>query len=180
MNTSGENKINLDERAERDILRWRALRLARSLRTAVARQRIETFLEFRMMGLRYAVYLNRVVVVRKVDDVFDLPNTPPHITGLIQHRGQAIVLISLPRFFYPNARGIADADYAMVVQVNKKRFALQVEDIEGVRPLDSASLSTPSESLASEQVVYISVVTADGLAVVDLEKVVQAEGFALS
>ena len=83
-------------------------------------------------------------------------------------------------FLYPDSQGIADADYALVVSVQGKRFALQVEDIEGVSQLNKERLQLSSENLSSEQIRYISAATTDGLAIIDLEKVVQAEGFSLS
>lgn len=180
MDKEAQHVRDVVDDADRDTLRWRAMKLARSSKRLVEQKEIETFLEFRMMGMRYAVYLDRVLVVKKVDEVFSLPNTPSHITGVIRHRGQPVALISLPHFLYPDARGIADADYAIVVLAQRKRFALQVEDIEGVSQLDKASLSIPSDSLSSEQLPYISAVTTEGLAVIDLEKFVQAERFDLS
>lgn len=180
MSINGECVVNRRGNDQKELLHERAVELAKTSSKAAGVQQFEAFLEVSIMGLRYAVILNNVDVVGKVDEVFVVPMTPPHITGVIRRRGQPIALISLRHFFYPHTRGIADADYAVVVVAQGKRFALQVEEIEGVRQLDKSALVPPSDTLTSEQIPYISAVTTDGLAVIDLDRLVQAEVFVIA
>lgn len=168
---------NISNKEEREILRWRAMELARSTHEAIASQDVEAFLEFRVMGMRYAVYLNQVDVVGRVDEVFMIPKMPAHITGVIRRRGQPVVLISLVHFFYPTIRGVRDADYALVVVAQGKRFALQVEDIEGVCQFERSDLLPSADHISSEQAPYIHSVTKSGIAVIDLDKLIEAESF---
>jgi len=180
MNMNGGCAVKRNETDQKEILRLRAVELAKVASKAAAVQQSEAFLELSIMGMRYAVILDKVDVVGKVDEVFVVPQTPPHITGVIRRRGQPIALVSLRHFFYPNTRGIADADYAVVVVAQGKRFALQVEEIEGVCQLEKSALAPPSDTLTSEQIPYISAVTTDGLAVIDLDRLVQSETFVIA
>lgn len=171
---------NISDKRDQETLRWRALELARSSHETTAPQDRETFLEFRVVGMRYAIHLNQIDTVRKVDEVFPIPRMPSYITGVIRRRGRPVVLISLGLFFYPSMRGIRDADYAVVVLAKNKRFALQVEEIEGVRQFEKSGFLPAVDHIASEQLPFISSVTTDGLAVIDLDKLVQADGLVLS
>ncbi len=134
-------------------------------------------LEFVLMGLRYAVYLEKVEAVVRIGEIVPIPLTPAHISGIIRRRGESVALVSLRHFFHPDTRGVADADFAVIVSARAKRFALQVEDIEGVIRLTEDALRPPPENFDAAQASYISGITTDGLAIIDLTSLVEAHGF---
>ena len=161
-----------------EVMRRRAAELAAP---EVRDQRPEhtvALLEFSMMGTRYAVALEKVDAVTRIGEIHSIPLTPRHITGIIRRRGETIALVSLRHFFHPDAEGIADSDFALVARARGKTFALQVDEIEGVsrRPLDD--ILDPPENYDRAQAPYLAGVTTDGLSVIDVDRLVAAEGFA--
>ncbi|MCP4601886.1 MAG: chemotaxis protein CheW [Proteobacteria bacterium] len=164
---------------DKQVLTRRAKELAMPVEQHEQIERSLALLEFRLMGMRYAVYLEKVEAVSRIGDIVSIPMTPPHISGIIRRRGQSIALISLRHFFHPNTEGIADADFAVIVTAQEKRFALQVEEIQGVIHLMGERTMPPPDNFDSAQAPFISGVTTDGLSVIDLESLVDANGFSL-
>jgi purine-binding chemotaxis protein CheW len=163
---------------DREILERRARALAAAVERDAQREAGLPLLEFRMMGAPYALPLGSVDAVARIGDIHPIPLTPRHIAGIIHRRGEAIALVNLRRFFHPDGKGIADADFALVVRAGGRRFALQVEEITGVRQLPAGELGPPPENYDRTQAPYVSGVSTDGLSVIDLERLVSAEGFA--
>jgi chemotaxis signal transduction protein len=164
---------DVDER----LLRRRAAELAKRLDHEEVSVTHVALLEFSLMGLRYAVHLDKVESVSKIGDIVSIPLTPRHFSGIIRRRGQSIALVSLRHFFHADAEGIADSDLALIVSVLGKRFALQVEDIQGVAHFEENCLQPPPDNFDPAQQPYVFGVTLDGLIVVDLASLVQADGF---
>ncbi|MCP4680514.1 MAG: chemotaxis protein CheW [Deltaproteobacteria bacterium] len=166
------------ENVDRRMLRARADEMAKPATEQQDESRsTPPLLEFVLMGLRYAVYLEKVEAVMRIGDIIPIPLTPPHISGIIRRRGESIALVSLKHFFHPDTHGVADADFAVIVSAGGKRFALQVEDIEGVIRLIEEAPRPPPENFDAAQTAHISGITTDGLAVIDLSSLVEAPGF---
>ncbi len=167
------------EDVDRRILKARATQLAEPQEQYDQSEESPPLLEFKIMGMRYAVYLEKVEAVTRIGDIVSIPLTPPHISGVIRRRGQSIALVSLRHFFHPNTEGLADADFAVVVIASGKRFALQVEDIEGVIRLIEDRPLPPPDNFDPTQTPFLAGVTTAGLAIVDLESLVVSERFSM-
>ena len=163
--------------SEVELLQRRAQELSRAVelrdRSTLTRQ----FAAFTLSGDRYAVPLQKVEAVARVTDVYVIPGVPRHISGVIRRRGSSMALISLRRFFGADSGGLADADFALVVNAGGKRFALEVEDIEGVISLEESELLSPPDNLATTQAPFISYVTLQGITVLDPDRLVAFERF---
>ena len=166
----------LDEKQAK-ILARRAEVLAMPIEELSAREAIVNLLEFSMTAQRYAVQLDYVQAVTRVSEITSIPLVPKHIPGIIRRRGESIALVNLAYFFNANRGGIADADFAVIVQVKDKRFALQVEEILGVTTLKGEELRAPQDNFDPTQISYVSHVTMDGLLVLNLEAILDADGF---
>ena len=162
----------------REKLARRAAELARPLEDEAEPEVTVPLLAFSMMSTSWAVELGRVDAVTRIGDIFPVPLAPPHIPGIIRRRGQTYALVSLRRFFHPHAEGIADADFALIVGVQGKRFALQAEEIEGVIQVGVSGLAPPPDNFDPAQVPYVAGVTTGGLVVLDLDCLIESEGFA--
>ena len=169
------------ENVDRQMLRTRAVEMAKPAAEQQDESRYTApLLEFVLMGMRYAVYLKKVEAVLRIGDIVTIPLTPKHISGIIRRRGESVALVSLRHFFNPDTKGVADADFAVIVLAGGKRFALQVEDIEGVIRLTKESLQPPPENFDATQASHISGITTDGLAIIDLTSLVETSGFGTS
>jgi purine-binding chemotaxis protein CheW len=165
------------DNVDKNLLKRRAMELARPM--DVEEQSIVrvALLEFSLMGMRYAVRLGQVESVSRIGSIVSVPLAPRHISGIVRRRGLSIALVNLRLFFHPDAEGIADADFALIVAVFGKRFALQVEDIQGVIHLHEDLVMSPPENFDPAQLPYVAGVTIDGLVLIDLESLVRADGF---
>ncbi len=165
------------EDVDREILQRRARQLARPRQSGGERERTVALLAFTMLGSPYAVELERVDAVSRIGEIHHIPLTPPHIGGIIRRRGTTMALVNLRRFFHPEAEGIADADFAIVVRAGGKLFALQIEEIEGVFQLPESKIEPAPENFDRAQVPYLLGVIRDGAVVLSLERLVRDERF---
>ena len=167
------------EDTDRETLERRAAALSKPLEDDSDAEETVTLLTFTLMGSSYAVFLSTVEAVTRIGDIFAIPLTPKHIAGVIRRRGQTIALISLRHFFHPETEALVDSDFAVISIVQNKLFALQVEEIEGVQSVAVSDLAPPPENFDRTQAPYLYGVTGDGLAVLDLEAMLAAEGFGM-
>jgi chemotaxis signal transduction protein len=173
------NVMDDDINRDLEILEKRAATLARPTEELDSQTNRVSLLEFAMIGQRYAVRLANVNAVTRVSEITAIPLVPKHIPGIIRRRGESIALVSLPFFFNENRGGIADADFAVIVQARGTRFALQVEEILGVSTVLSEDLKLPQDNFDPTHAAYVSRVTLDGLMILDLAALVEAKGFAV-
>jgi purine-binding chemotaxis protein CheW len=159
---------------DNDILARRARQLALPKKQAQKRDKTMALLTFEVVATRYALSLDDVETVARVDEVLTIPRSPTHIAGIIRRSGRAIALVDLRRFLQPAIRGIADANYAIIVKTrDNKLIALEVEGIEGVIYIDKALLRPPPENLDAIQTPFISAATEDGRCVFDVARFVE-------
>ncbi|MDD5309809.1 MAG: chemotaxis protein CheW [Deltaproteobacteria bacterium] len=160
------------------ILRARAEALGLPIADAGAEGDCDMVLEFAMIRSRFAILLEHVEAAVKIGEIFSIPQAPPHISGIIRRRGRVIALVNLERFFRGQVDGIADADIALVVRVRGKTFALQVEEIYGVTRLPRKDVLPVPDNFDRVEARYISGVTLAGMSIVNMERLIEAEGFA--
>ncbi len=134
-------------------------------------------LSFILMDANYAVPLERAEAITRIGNIYSIPGTPGHILGIIHRRGQSIALVSLRHYFFPEQKGIADADFAIVVTARRRLFAIQVEDILGVNHVPKAQLIDTPDNMVGNLASFVSAVTNDGLALLNLDKLVEADNF---
>lgn len=162
---------------EMNVLKQRADQLAKPL--AVQNENLEVMrvLVFFAMGSKFSIPLAQVEAVTRINDIIPIPHTPTHIPGVVRRRGQTIALVNLRFFFYPGTEALVDEDYAVVVKVKNKLFALQIEDVEGVVTLLKSSILPVPENYDQSISSYISGITLDGLAVLELNEIIITPGF---
>ncbi len=165
------------EAMNESILQRRADILAQQIEKLDTKEGTTALLEFSIMGLRYAVPLNKVHAVTQISEITAIPLVPRHIPGIIRRRGESIALVNLEYFFHSNRVGISDADYAIIVTGASKQLALQVENIIGVVLIPEKELVAPQDNFDPAQAPYVFAVTIDGLIIVDLDRLVSAKGF---
>lgn len=165
---------------EKQVLAERAKRLAEPEVDQDLLAESVSLLQFRTISSAYAINLSAVDAVIRITDIFPVPLTPKHIPGVIRRRGVTTALVNLRFFFYPSMEALIDEDFAIVVVARNKTFALQVEEIDGVFPQLKSGIHPVPESFDKVQSPFISGVTMDGLAILNLEQLLLAEGFGTS
>lgn len=160
------------EDVDLEILKRRAEALALPRAEGAAVVETVALLQFTLMEAQYAIPLEEVEAVLRIGHIVSIPLTPKHIPGVIRRRGQTIALVNLRHYFHPEHEGLADADFAVIVVAGGKRFALQVEEIEGVVRLPRSDLVPAPDNFDKAQAPYVVAVTTGGLAVLDLGRLV--------
>ena len=169
--------MSISDTERTKLLVQRAEHLARPIEEIESHEQSTTLLVFTLLGKPYSVPLSHVISVMRIQEVTSIPSAPKHIPGIIRRRGESIGLVNLALFFHADRSGIADADFAVIVQAMGLKFALQVEDILGAASVRNADLLAPQDNFDPAQFPYIRCVKLDGLAVLDLDALVQAKGF---
>jgi purine-binding chemotaxis protein CheW len=167
------------EDVDRPILQKRAEILAQPREAVDAVVEMLHILRFSLMGQDYAVPLEAVEAVLRIGDIVSIPLTPKHIQGVIRRRGQTIALVSLRHFFHPEFEGLVDSDFAIIVSAGGKRFALQVEEIEGVVRCPKSALVAAPDNFDRAQAPFVVAVTTEGLTILNMERLVAADDFGM-
>lgn len=165
------------EYTEEKLLEQRAALLAQKRQHTASQEEFITMLEFRDLDTHYAVELEKVEAVGRIGEIFPIPLTPKHILGIVRRRGQSRALVSLRRYFSPQAAGLADADFAVYARAGGKRFALAVDEILGVAQLPLSEKREVMDNIDPRVAPFLSGVSFDGVLLIDLDSLVDTEGF---
>jgi chemotaxis signal transduction protein len=117
--------------------------------------------EFELASGRYALPMERVVELAPMVRVRDLPGAPATVSGLLNHRGSAVALVSLRRVFGVAVEGGRDPeratvdDHLVIAEGRTRRYALQVDRVLGLRTVDPAALERGAPSRHVRGVVVI-------------------------
>jgi purine-binding chemotaxis protein CheW len=167
------------EDVDLSVLQRRAEALARPRAEGDAAVATVALLQFTLMDADYAILLDAVEAVLRIGHIVSIPLTPKHIQGVIRRRGQTIALANLRNYFHPEVEGIADADFAVIVVASGKRFALQVEEIEGVVHVPKNDLGPAPDNFDKAQAPFVTAVTTGGLTILDVERLVRMDDFGM-
>jgi chemotaxis signal transduction protein len=167
------------EELDKSVLARRAEALAKPRTDTGAVVETVAILRFSLMSQDYAVPLDAVEAVLRIGEIVSIPLTPKHIQGVIRRRGQTIALVSLRHYFHPEYEGLVDSDFAIIVVADGKRFALQVEDIEGVVRIPKSAFLPAPDNFDTAQSPFVIAVTTEGLTILDVGRLVAAGNFGL-
>ncbi|SOD41094.1 chemotaxis protein CheW [Nitrosovibrio sp. Nv4] len=160
---------------EQQILQTRAYALAQVSSSAVADNDSIEVLEFMLANEHYAVETHYVLQVTLLEHLTRLPCTPAFVLGIVNLRGAILPVISIKNFFELPEQGLTDTNKIIVLQLEKIRFCILVDEIVNVRYILLAGLQPPLPTLTSIQKDYLKGVTADRMALLDAEKLLNAE-----
>ncbi len=154
------------------VLRARALALARRTDAQAEEASIEV-LEFRLADERYAVETRFVQEVHPLRHLTPLPCTPPFLVGIVNVRSQVVAVLSLKRFFDLPEQGLTDMH--RVVRIHDGSgdgdIGLLADLAVAVRRIPLATLQPPLPTLTGIGAHYVRGVTADGMVVLDIARV---------
>jgi len=162
--------MNLPLDDPKEILRLRARALAR---TAVAPSEgtLLELIEFRLAQERYAVEGCHVQEVCTLGELTPLPCTPPFVRGIVNVRGRIVPVLDLKRFFDLSEEGLTDLHRIILVRRHDLELGLLADVVTGLRSLPMESLQPSLPTLTGIRGDYLKGVTADGLVVLDLVRI---------
>ena len=105
---------------------------------------------FAVGGLKHALPLSGVERVELAAEVTPLPEAPHVVIGALNVRGRILAVLSMRRRLHLPERGVTAEDWIIIVQSSRRRIALIVDEVMGVRstkPGDFTNADTLSEGL---------------------------------
>ncbi len=131
------------------------------------------FLTFQLGDELYGVDILRVQEIKGYTTVTKIPNTPPHIKGVLNLRGTIVPIIELRTKF-----GMPTIDYTMftvivVVVVREKIIGLVVDAVSDVLNIDKNDIQPPPEFGAKVDVSFLNGIGKSGdklVALLDMDR----------
>ena len=146
-------------------LRERARRLAAEPAPTQDGRSVEV-LVCRVADEQYAVELGVLQTVHRAQDLTALPCVPPHVAGLVNVRGEVVVVLSLAATLgLGSSDRPAEAARVLLVDLPHTRVGLLVDEVLGIEPLAVDALSG---SLSGREA--IRGVSESAVALLDLER----------
>ena len=152
---------------EREILQERARRLARESDDVEELRADNEFFLLRLHGERYAVPLNHLTSVAPVSHLAPLPGAPQDIAGLMYVEGQIITVVDIGFHLFGEPSSM---EAAALVGKAGERMALGFDAYENIIALDLNAAAAPPKDIHDQVLRYLEAVTANGIAVLNLEK----------
>ncbi|NOS81323.1 MAG: purine-binding chemotaxis protein CheW [Nitrospira sp.] len=131
------------------------------------------FLTFQLGDELYGVDILRVQEIKGYTVVTKIPNTPPHIKGVLNLRGTIVPIIELRTKF-----GMPTIDYTMftvivVVVVKEKIMGLVVDAVSDVLNIDKKDIQTPPQFGTKVDVSFLNGIGKSGdklVALLDMDR----------
>lgn len=178
-----ERENQVDNLLSKQILRSRARLLARPLVMEQDRQIIFELVEFKACGRRLAVETKFVDEAITIKDISLVPQTSPLVRGITNVRGQIVTVVDLSVLFDIN-QSAADANLrkqsnkaaksasdGLILRFGALRLAVCVDEVLGVRQLDSGELSQGFTGLSDRLSQFTVALTTDLLIILDAKRI---------
>lgn len=149
-------------------LRRRARELARRPADPLRAGELLEVLEFEVATERHAVELGQVREVQRLQALTPLPGTPAFVAGIMPVRGRIVPVYDLGAFLEIPERGRGDPRFVILVRHRELELGCLAGGALHVRALRRSELQAPPATLESRRTGYLAGITADGLVVLDL------------
>ena len=127
-------------------------------------------LEFEMGSERYGIEVSEIREVLPLLQYTHLPCTPLFVFGIINIRGEILSIVDLKKFFGLPDQGITNQNKVIILDNGTMAFGILADLIVGVRHVDLGSMIALPPTISSIGEEYLRGMTADGLIVLDCEK----------
>jgi purine-binding chemotaxis protein CheW len=106
---------------------------------------IRQYLTFVVDGQEYGIEIHQVQEIRGYTNVTPLPNTPPHIKGLMNLRGAVIPIFDLRAWFGGGQAECTRTSVIVTVTVGERLVGLLVDAVSDVLDVEGRSLAPPPD-----------------------------------
>jgi purine-binding chemotaxis protein CheW len=128
------------------------------------------FFVFMVGEFRHAVSLMVVEKVELAVEVTPFPDAPPAVIGVINRKGQILPVLSMRRRLHLPDRTVAASNRLIIVQSPRRRLALLVDEVVGVRTAQGSDFTSAETISDGRGCVAGAVRTEDGIVLIhDLE-----------
>ncbi|MCC6650314.1 MAG: purine-binding chemotaxis protein CheW [Candidatus Eisenbacteria bacterium] len=106
---------------------------------------IRQYLTFVVDGQEFGIEIHNVQEIRGFSNVTPLPNTPPHIKGLMNLRGAVIPIFDLRAWFGGGQAECTRTSVIVTVTVGERLVGLLVDAVSDVLDVEGRSLAPPPD-----------------------------------
>jgi purine-binding chemotaxis protein CheW len=152
----------------RRILRERARALARPLAEPSTVTNVLDLAVFVLAGARYGIEAAYVLEVAPLRELTPVPCTPPHILGVVNHRGRILPILDLRNLFALAAQEMTAESRVVAVEVGGMTFGILADAVLGTIQVGIHEVVLPPVTLLHDQQAALRGVTGEMVAVLDL------------
>ncbi len=131
------------------------------------------FLTFNLGEELYGVDILRVQEIKGYTAVTKIPNTPPHIKGVLNLRGTIVPIVELRTKFGMPMIGYTMFTVIIVVVIKEKIMGLVVDSVSDVLNIDKKDIQAPPQFGAKMDVSFLSGIGKSGdklVALLDMDR----------
>ncbi|MCD3194495.1 chemotaxis protein CheV [Clostridium botulinum C] len=128
-------------------------------------------LEFVINNKHYAINIIKVKEVVEVDNLTELPNEHPAISGLILCRNEIITLIDL-KYILDGERSSKNKSKVIICEFNQMKVAFSIDDIVAVHRIKWESIVKPDDMSTSSLIIGNILINKKIILLLDFEKIV--------
>jgi len=175
MPVAPDEELHLSEAQVRAILANRAAKLADAYsQVADSTAQQVQLIAFGRGEHRYGVELRFLTEIRPLSTVTRVPGVPPFFSGVIQLRGDIIAVVDIAVLFGASPSSVTDR-FAVVVSSGDVAAALLADSVDDVVDLPAERIHPPLTTFTQSRERYIRGLTEDGLALLDVERLLGDE-----
>jgi purine-binding chemotaxis protein CheW len=161
--------ISTPER-RKEILKSRALELAKEQRQEENSEQIISVVEFLLADEKFGIELIYIREIYPLKEITFLPCVPAFVLGIINARGQIISVINLKKFFDLPEKGLTSLDRILIINDSKMGFGVLADDIIGIRSIPVEEIQASLPTLKGIRDEYLKGITKDRLIILDIQK----------
>jgi purine-binding chemotaxis protein CheW len=167
--TNSQQRWNLTPERKREILKSRAMELAKEKKINKYSGKTIMIVEFSLAYERYGIELFYLQEVYPLKDITPLPGVPSFVIGIINVRGQILSVIDLKKLFDLPEKGLTNLDRVLIVDDNKMGFGILADAVLNIHsiPIEEIQPSLPTLKGIREE--YLKGVTKDGIVILDIK-----------
>lgn len=123
----------------------------------------------------YGISLVHVLEIVNIQHIAEVPNTPPHVKGVINLRGKVIPVLDIRLKMYKEERPYDDKTCIIIIAIHDMNIGLIVDSVSEVITADSSCLATPPKTSMEDSQFLCSIIEQDHKVVlnINIEKFLQ-------
>ncbi len=116
-----------------------------------AEKHIVQIVIFRLSHEWYGITISHVKEVIKIDTITPLPTAPPHISGIVNIRGNILSVTDIKSLFDLPKEGVSAKSRLVIVQSNGLETGLWVDEVDEVLLIPTKDIEPTLTTLSSQK-----------------------------
>jgi purine-binding chemotaxis protein CheW len=170
-----EEKQVISPELKQQILKERALKLARKPDSEDGEEETFELIQFMLAHEHYAIEMSYVREVYPLKDMTPVPCTPSFVLGIISLRGQVISVVDIKEFFDLPKTEINNDFRVIIVKNDDMEFGILADSVVGETKIPINRIQQDMPSLKGIRSHYVKGVTRERLILMNIDKLLSDE-----